>query len=72
MATVGRELLEAATKELTARSAVQVVVVCGHLDAEKRAALTASGLTIASEWYVGTTVPADATNTEYLPFVLPI
>lgn len=51
-ATIGRDLLKAATEELGTRGAVQMVVVCGHLDDEKRAALSTSGLTIASEWYV--------------------
>lgn len=62
-ATVGSELLEAATRELTARSAVMVVVVCGNLDTEKRAALTASGLTIGTEWYVGSTGSAAGART---------
>ena len=52
-ATVGRDLLAAATAAAKARGAVQAVVVCGHLDQPKRAALAAAGLTIASEWYTG-------------------
>jgi GNAT superfamily N-acetyltransferase len=50
-ATVGRDLLTAATTAARNRGAAQVVVVCGHLDQPKRAALAAAGLTLASEWY---------------------
>ncbi len=53
-ATVGRSLLTTVTQAAKARGATQTVVVCGHLDAPKRAALAAAGLTIASEWYTGT------------------
>jgi GNAT superfamily N-acetyltransferase len=52
-ATVGRDLLTTVTRQAARRGAAQVVVVCGHLDEPKRAALRAAGLTIASEWYVG-------------------
>jgi len=52
-ATTGRDLLKAATEQLAVLGAVQMVVVCGHGDDDKRAALSASGLSIASEWYVG-------------------
>lgn len=50
--TVGRRLLAEASAELIASGASQVVVVAGHHDQAKRAALTGAGLTIASEWYV--------------------
>jgi hypothetical protein len=50
--TIGSALLEAAAQEAKQRGAVQVVVVCGHLDEPKRAMLHGQGLTIASEWYV--------------------
>lgn len=51
--TVGRHLLEEASTRLNARGAVQIVVVCGHHDQPKRSALRDVGLTIASEWWVG-------------------
>lgn len=51
--TVGRQLLAKAAEALLAMGAVQVVVVCGHLDAEKRDVLEACGLSTASEWLVG-------------------
>ncbi|HXF63946.1 MAG TPA: hypothetical protein VNK95_20140 [Caldilineaceae bacterium] len=50
--TVGRVLLDAVTEQAVTRGAVQVVVVCGHLDEPKRAMLREAGLRIASEWYV--------------------
>jgi GNAT superfamily N-acetyltransferase len=49
--TIGRQLLEYTIAAAKTRGASQVVVVCGHLDAPKRAMLAAAGLTIASEWY---------------------
>lgn len=52
--TVGRRLLDHLRRAARGRRAVQVVVVCPHFDAGKRAMLTAAGLTLASEWY---TVP---------------
>jgi hypothetical protein len=52
-ATTGVELLQAARAELLARGAAQVVVVCGAHDEPKRAALAATGLGVASEWFVG-------------------
>lgn len=55
-ATIGRDLLAQAARELTDRGAAQLVVVCGHLDEPKRNALASAGLSIASEWYVA---PAD-------------
>lgn len=50
--STGTHLLAAALEHAAQRGAVQAVVVCGHLDAEKREALRASGLSIASEWWV--------------------
>jgi GNAT superfamily N-acetyltransferase len=50
--TTGRQLLAAATAEAAERGAVQAVVVTAHLDEPKREALRASGLSIASEWWV--------------------
>ena len=51
-ATVGVDLLRAMQKEAFSRGAAQLVVVCGHLDEPKRAALASCALTIASEWWV--------------------
>jgi GNAT superfamily N-acetyltransferase len=48
----GTQLLQAAIEEAKDRGAVQAVVVTGHLDLEKREALRACGLSIASEWWV--------------------
>jgi len=50
--TLGAELLAAVRELLAARGVVQIVVVCGQHDDAKRAALTAAGLSVASEWYV--------------------
>jgi GNAT superfamily N-acetyltransferase len=50
--STGRDLLAAATAEAAERGAVQAVVVVAHLDKPKREALRASGLSIASEWWV--------------------
>ena len=50
--TLGRDLLDEVKRRLAARGVAQVVVVCGHHDEAKRAALFASGLTVASEWLV--------------------
>lgn len=50
--TVGRALLDAAIPAITSLGAVQIVVVCGHHDAPKRAMLQAAGFPIASEWRV--------------------
>jgi GNAT superfamily N-acetyltransferase len=49
----GAALLAEASRQAQERSAAQVVVVCGHKDGPKREMLGASGLSIASEWYVG-------------------
>lgn len=51
--SAGAGLLRAVRAEVQRRGAVQVVVVCPHLDGPKRSLLLASGLSIASEWYVG-------------------
>lgn len=48
---VGSHLLHELEFEATERGAAQIVVVCGHADAPKRAFLARHGLTIASEWY---------------------
>ncbi|HUC60225.1 MAG TPA: GNAT family N-acetyltransferase [Streptosporangiaceae bacterium] len=50
--SAGAQLLRAATEQAKDRGAIQVVVVAGHLDEEKREALLACGLSIASEWWV--------------------
>ncbi len=51
-ATVGVDLLNAIRKQARERGAAQLVVVCGHLDGAKRAALDSCHMTIASEWWV--------------------
>lgn len=56
-ATVGVELLRAVQEEARQRGAAQLVVVCGHLDQAKRAALEGCRLTIASEWWVAPLAP---------------
>jgi hypothetical protein len=50
--SAGMELLAAAREAARARGAVQVVVVCAHLDEPKRRMLAAAELSIGSEWYV--------------------
>lgn len=49
---VGRALFVEVRRQLAARGAVQIVVVCGHHDAAKLEALTEFGLSRASEWLV--------------------
>lgn len=49
--TVGVDLLGAVSGAARERGAVQVVVVTAFEDTAKRAALQASGLSIASEWW---------------------
>ena len=49
---VGSALLRRASEEARARGAVQLVVVCAHLDAPKRAMLASGGFSVASEWHV--------------------
>lgn len=51
-ATVGAELIRAIQEQAGERGAAQMVVVCGHLDEAKRAALDSCRMTIASEWWV--------------------
>ena len=50
--SAGAQLLQAAIELAAGRGAIQAVVVAGHLDHEKRDALRACGLSIASEWWV--------------------
>lgn len=52
---VGGALLARVRDLARGRGAVQVVVVCGAHDAEKRAALDAAGLEPASVWLTGAT-----------------
>lgn len=51
-ASVGVDLLREVQRAAGQRGAAQVVVVCGHQDHAKRAALDNCALTIASEWWV--------------------
>jgi GNAT superfamily N-acetyltransferase len=50
--STGAQLLKAAIEMAASRGAIQAVVVTGHLDHEKRDALRACGLSVASEWWV--------------------
>jgi GNAT superfamily N-acetyltransferase len=50
--STGAQLLRAALRRAADRGAVQAVVVTAHLDVDKREALRACGLSIASEWWV--------------------
>ncbi len=51
--TIGQALLDEVCVRAQAKfGAVQVLVVCGHLDTAKRTMLHDNGLEIASEWYV--------------------
>ncbi|MFZ2227345.1 MAG: hypothetical protein WA090_05430 [Candidatus Nanopelagicaceae bacterium] len=50
--TVGIDLLNQVGKVAISKGAVQMVVVCGHVDEPKRKALGRSSLSIASEWWV--------------------
>jgi len=52
---VGSLLLAAVRRMARQRGAVQVVVVTAHLDAVKRAMLQRAGLSLASEWWTGST-----------------
>jgi GNAT superfamily N-acetyltransferase len=58
--SAGTELLKAAIELAASWGAIQVVVVTGHLDLEKREALKACGLSIASEWWVTTALTTTA------------
>jgi len=51
--SVGVDLLGAVGHAARRQGANQIVVITGHLDSAKQAALQAQGLTIASEWWVG-------------------
>jgi hypothetical protein len=50
---VGPMLLDAVREWGTGKGATQIVAVVAQLDQAKRALLKSSGLTIASEWWVG-------------------
>ena len=50
--SVGRALLDGAISEARRREAVQVVVVTGGHDRQKREMLSSMGLCLASEWWV--------------------
>lgn len=50
--TIGVDLLRYVRQAARRQAAAQIVVVCGHLDGPKRTALEASGLSIASNWWV--------------------
>jgi len=54
-ATTGADLLGEVRSRAAALGAVQVVVVVGHHDHDKQAALAASGLTAASQWWTAPT-----------------
>lgn len=49
--SVGVALLRAVVVRAAARGVTQLVVVCGHRDELKRAALAQAGLGVASEWW---------------------
>ena len=49
---VGSALLRRAGEEARRRGAVQLVVVCAHLDGPKRAMLASAGFSVASGWHV--------------------
>ncbi len=51
-ASVGVELLAEARDRLASRGVSQLVVVCGHHDQPKRAALLGTRFSITSEWFV--------------------
>jgi hypothetical protein len=51
--TIGHLLLDALHRWAASRDAAQMIVVTAHLDEPKRAALQSHGLTLASEWWVG-------------------
>ena len=51
-ATTGVALLERVKQEAQQRGAVQLVVVCGHLDEAKRSVLADCQMSVASEWWV--------------------
>ncbi len=53
--SVGAQLAEAIKKEGKAKGAAQILVVCGAHDNPKRKFLQNQNLSIASEWFVGST-----------------
>jgi len=55
--TVGVELVGAVARQARTRGAALAVVVCGHLDRQKRAMLALSGFSIFSEWYAKDITP---------------
>lgn len=50
--TIGIDLLRSVRQTARQQGAAQIVVVCGHHDGPKRTTLEASGLSIASDWWV--------------------
>ncbi|AIE87693.1 hypothetical protein [Fimbriimonas ginsengisoli] len=50
--TLGQQVLSEMILLATARGAVQAVVICPNLLEDKRLALSSSGFTVASEWWV--------------------
>jgi hypothetical protein len=59
-ASTEAQLLRSAIEHARERGAVQAVVVTAHLDQDKREALQACGLSIASEWWVTSWPPETA------------
>ena len=57
--TVGAGLLRAVRSTAAGRGAAQIVVMTAQLDEAKRADLAASGLSVASEWWVGRASPTE-------------
>jgi hypothetical protein len=51
--TIGSVLFDALRSWAASRDAAQMIVVTARLDEPKRAALQSRGLTLASEWWVG-------------------
>ncbi len=51
-ATAGRALLDEAVRWGQGRGAVLLNVICGPQDAPKRALMTGTGMTVATEWFV--------------------
>ena len=51
--TIGSVLFDALRSWAASRDAAQMIVVTARLDEPKRAALRSRGLTVASEWWVG-------------------
>ena len=49
---VGVQLLAEARQRLARQGVAQIVVVCGHHDQRKRAALAQAGLAVVSQWYM--------------------